>query len=306
MKRYLIYFLPLLVVNCLGEGATSSSVGVPVGAPQFSYPDIPAMITDPNARLSYFTEHYWDDYNFADSLLINNDSISGSAIAGYISLMELSDSATLRTNIHKVLDRAMCESYDNFLEFNHLLENYLYDPNSPLRNEELYIPILEYLTQNERIDPMDKLRPESQLKIALKNRVGALSTDFEYTLKNGEKRMMHAIDSRYTILFFNSPDCEECARVKSYMLSSSAIVDGHDSGELQILALYPDSDVALWRGADYDSIIINSYDDGQQITHKSLYDLRAIPTLYLLDNEKRVVLKDCTIEQIDRYLHEFL
>lgn len=35
---------------------------------------------------------------------------------------------------------------------------------------------------------------------------------------------------------------------------------------------------------------------------KNLYDLKAIPTLYLLDKDKKVLLKDATVAQIDQYL----
>ena len=39
-------------------------------------------------------------------------------------------------------------------------------------------------------------------------------------------------------------------------------------------------------------------DDRRTIVETSLYDLKAMPTLYLLDNEKRVVLKDAPYDII--------
>ena len=37
---------------------------------------------------------------------------------------------------------------------------------------------------------------------------------------------------------------------------------------------------------------INGYDNGMVITEKRLYNLSAIPSLYLLDSQKRVLIKD--------------
>lgn len=37
---------------------------------------------------------------------------------------------------------------------------------------------------------------------------------------------------------------------------------------------------------------------------KNLYDLRAIPTLYLLDKNKTVLLKDATLQKVEQYLAE--
>ena len=47
---------------------------------------------------------------------------------------------------------------------------------------------------------------------------------------------------------------------------------------------------------------INGYDKKLVIKEKNLYDLKAIPTLYLLDKDKKVLLKDATVAQIDQYL----
>jgi len=40
------------------------------------------------------------------------------------------------------------------------------------------------------------------------------------------------------------------------------------------------------------------------IDQKNLYDLKAIPTLYLLDKDKTVLLKDATAEEIEEYLQK--
>ena len=48
----------------------------------------------------------------------------------------------------------------------------------------------------------------------------------------------------------------------------------------------------------------NGYDKKLVIKEKNLYDLKAIPTLYLLDKDKKVLLKDATVAQIDQYLNK--
>lgn len=74
---------------------------------------------------------------------------------------------------------------------------------------------------------------------------------------------------------------------------------------LQILALYPDQDLTLWRNklAEIPSTWITGYDADQKITHQNLYNLDAIPTLYLLDQNKKVILKDAPWQAIEAYLH---
>ena len=47
---------------------------------------------------------------------------------------------------------------------------------------------------------------------------------------------------------------------------------------------------------------IDGYDAGQRLTREQVYDLKAMPTLYLLDAEKRVILKDALFEQVEERL----
>jgi len=46
---------------------------------------------------------------------------------------------------------------------------------------------------------------------------------------------------------------------------------------------------------------IHAYDKGMEITQRRLYDIKAIPTLYLLDKEKKVLLKDTSVEALESF-----
>jgi hypothetical protein len=87
-----------------------------------------------------------------------------------------------------------------------------------------------------------------------------------------------------------------CREVKESLLSSPQLNVLAERGKLKVLVLYPDADLEAWREhlSDYPDSWINGYDANQSITKENLYDLRAIPALYLLDSQKRVMAKDCT------------
>lgn len=280
----------------------------------FKLPHIPAALVTPESRIDYLTKHYWDNFDFADTALISKPEITEQAFADFIDLLTglpapMADSALTRMIKASTVDSTM------FAHFTDLSEKYLYDPNSPLRNEELYIPVLRYLTDSPHLDSLSKLRPRYQLELALKNRPGDMAADFTYTLASGKRDRMSHIRADYTILFFNNPDCGDCIRVKEYMDMSPAIggqlrrqcapgktATNSGSRELAVLALYPEGDIPLWQNTKYPAGIINAYDAGQKIAAGQLYDLKAMPTLYLLDKDKRVILKDAPVERIEQWL----
>lgn len=312
LKRALLLCCVFGLWSCVRQRRETAS---DAPAPQaFELPHIPAALVTPESRIDYLTAHYWDNFDFADTTLISKPEITEQAFADFIDLLtglpaQTADSALTRMITASAADSAM------FAHFADLSEKYLYDPNSPLRDEELYIPILRYLADSPHLDSLSKLRPRHQLELALKNRPGDIATDFIYTLASGKRGRMSHIGADYTILFFNNPDCGDCSRVKEYMDASPAIggqlrrqcepgktAAGSDGRELAVLALYPEGDVSRWRETKYPAGIINAYDAGEKIAAGQSYDLKAMPTLYLLDKDKRVILKDASIERIEQWL----
>ncbi len=259
-------------------------------------------INTPEDKFHYLVDNYWESYNFADSATIANRTLTQQAFVGYATLLSRLEPAEAEQSIHALLSRCFSSSKEAFSLFTTLFEECFYDPNSPFLNEELYIPALQYIVDNQSIESIDKLRPQMLLELALKNRVGTIAADFEYTLNSGAKARMHKIEASHLILYFNNPDCHDCARVKEYIVNSEVINALYQSGELKILSIYPDDDLEAWRANSYPDIMINGYDSSQQLTEQRTYDLKAIPTLYLLDSHKSVVLKDAAVERIAEFL----
>lgn len=270
----------------------------------FAPPQIPATLISPEERADYLAAHYWENFDFRDTTLISKPEITEQALADFLAVLQYAPAGKADSALTSLMASASVDSA-MFAHFIDLTEKYLYDPNSPFRNDELYIPVLRYIVASPALDDISRIRPRYQLEMALKNRPGDMAADFVYTLADGRSRRMHTLKADYTILFFNNPDCHDCQRVKEYMAASPVVERlGKVSGGrgLAILAVYPDGDIPLWKQTEYPQGMINSYDAGQVISSRQLYDLKAMPTLYLLDREKRVILKDSSVEQIEAWL----
>lgn len=274
----------------------------------FTLPEIPQILTGPEERAEYLAVHYWDNFDFTDTTLISKPEITEQALADFLNILSYVPSENAQKAIKGLIEYASSDSL-MLIHFMELAEKYLYDPNSPMRNEEFYIPVLNYIVSSPKLDETQKVRPRFQLDRVMKNRPGETAADFSYTLSDGTVAKMSSIKADYTILYFNNPDCEDCKRVKDYIKHSEVfnqMVKTNPIPSLRILAVYPDTDIPLWKRGDYPGMMINSFDAGQVITKKELYDLKAMPTLYLLDAVKRVILKDASVEQIEAWLRAIL
>lgn len=258
--------------------------------------------------------HYWDKFNFADTSLIRMPEITEQAFVDFLQVLPYVSYTDAEKEISGMLDKALSADTLMFAYFTVLYDKYLYNPNSPMLNEELYIPVLKYIVNSERVGEIDKMRPAFRLEMALKNRVGNPATDFTYTLPSGKKGKLSGINADYTILFFNNPDCNACRAIKAEVEASGVVknllnvkVQGNRK-KLVFLSVFPDPELEVWRRMlpEQPKEWMCTYDDGQVITKERLYDLRAIPTFYLLDREKRVLLKDAPFRVIEAYLGERL
>ena len=255
-------------------------------------------------KIAYLNEHYWDKFDFADTVFLQRVD-TAKMISAYAVYTAACVPDSIRSkSMHRLMQRASASKrmFDYFMM---LAENVLHDPNSPMRNDELYIPVLEAAIASPLMDEYEKMPLVYDLQIAMQNRIGRKANDFTYTLASGRSFKMHDIESEYTLLFFSNPGCPMCREIKEQISQSPKLVDMISRKELAVLVIYPDEDLDAWREhlSDYPKSWINAYDKGGVISHDRLYDLKAIPALYLLDDEKQVLIKDCTsVEAIEHLL----
>ena len=244
--------------------------------------------------------HFWDDFDFeVGERIIEYDTIDIlNAMGEYVSYIPPRDADSL---MRSLIFRAS-QSKPVLEFFTMIAEVVLHDPNSPLRNDEYYIPVLESMLESPLLDEYERIAPEYDLDLARKNRIGTPANDFVYTLADGSQHRMHDIEANYTILMFSNPGCPMCREIMEEITSSPLLNLLTEHGDLRTLSLYPDEDLEAWREhfKDMPTSWIRAYDKGMKITVERLYNLSAIPSLYLLDNQKIVIIKDGTsVAQIE-------
>lgn len=300
MKHIIFIMIALfLMAGCGGrKGATAQR------KLKFEAPLPPSMLTSEQERAKFFAAHFWDNMDFADTAYIDKPAITEQAFADYLAILGAVPAAEGRAAMDRLMDRARADS-SMYAYFAGMAEKYLDEPNSPFRNEELYIPVLQNIVSWDRVDELNKLRPESQLQMALKNRVGDRAADFDFMLASGKTMSLNNINSDFIIIYFNNPDCAACAHETEFMRQSPVLNEMIADGKLKIVAIYPDKDLTAWRehARQMPATWLNGYDSSQAIRDSDLYDLRAIPSFYLLDRGKTVLVKDAaTANVIERYL----
>ncbi len=309
MKTYLnIFFLFLILCTACGSRKASDNQTEDIKSDStkiFALPVIPAMLNTPESRADYLVRHYWENVDFADTTYLDHREVMEQAWVDYIDIMKLVPEETAISAIKQMYKDAG-KKKKVFFYFTDLAEKYLYDPNSPMRNEELYIPVLDAMLESTVLDDTEKILPKGRRELAEQNRPGRQAEDFTYTLVSGKSGTLYGVKANYTLLFINNPGCHACEEGIKELKQAPAINKEFEAGNLKILSVYPDEDKEEWERhlSDFPKEWINGYDKKLMIKEKNLYDLKAIPTLYLLDKDKKVLLKDAVVGQIEQYLQQ--
>lgn len=307
MKNTLLLLILTALMSCSGSKKQTdvivSEVSPVSEIEPLMMPSIPMAIIEPVERANYLSAHYWDNLVMTPVESEQDTIRLEQYFSNYLAVLAEAEQSTLTDNIHNSLTKIAQDSvYLSML--NYLSDKYLYDPNSPFRNDELYLIFVGLFKDNPRLSFADNERLKFKYGFLLKNRVGDKAQNFTIQTSEGATSL-YKINADYLLLYFNNPGCHACAEVQSELMASDIISRLVSDGKLKVLSLYPDEDLEEWEKHrnDQPESWIKGYDSGMEIKKNQIYDLKAIPSLYLLDSQKRVILKDVTAAQIEDYLY---
>jgi len=271
------------------------------------------MITDPSERMVWILNHFWDKFTDTGHLY-TTDSTTVNGVKLEDAETQIGVFATLLQEVPLVTGQSAVSAWYNkleafqraFPESNMLPEmaalttRYLYDPNSPVRSEDLYLPFVKSLAECPLIDQDFRARYAWDARNCALNQTGTVATDFTFIDTAGKRRTLHSIKAELLLLIFGNPDCQACREITETLESVPELSSLIDAGHLKVVDIYIDEDIELWKSksSSYPKSWINGYDPGFVIRSDKLYNVRAVPSVYLLDAEKRVLLKDCPTEKI--------
>ena len=307
LHKYLGILAVSLLCACGPRGGQAGS-----DAParrDFPAVEVPSLYTDPLERAGYAAGHFWDRFTdttavyACDSATVNGVPLEAleSQMGLFASLLgELPPDAGSKAVI-RLYDRA--DAFERkypesnvFEELSRLTRHYLYDPNSPVRDEDLYYYFVERLGRSDLIDNGYRMGYEWDARMCNLNRVGTPAADFSFTDTRGRVRTLYGVKAEYTVLIFGNPGCKACVEIMEAMESTPEVAALIAAGRLQVVDVYIDQEIDDWKAhiPEYPATWINGYDHNYAIRTDLIYNIRGIPSIYLLDQDKTVLLKDAT------------
>lgn len=313
LKSLLIISVVLLAAGCKERKAEQFTA--------LPFPDtkVPSVIQDSKEVAEYLAEHWWDGLTDPErSYPCDSAHISGvkkgdieQKFANWTVVLEAVDYKVAAKSVNRLFERVVaCEKKDTasnvFESMTSIVEKYLYDPNSPMRNEDFYGPYVAALSKCDLVEEGMRQAYAFDARMCELNRVGTKAADFRFSDARGRIRSLYDIKADYIILFFSNPGCTACMDIINTLKSMPAVAQGIASGRMAVLNIYIDEDLKAWKEymPVYPEQWYNGYDPDYVIRTDVLYNVRAIPSLYLLDKDKNVIMKDAPEARLFDWLNK--
>lgn len=307
MMRKLALFacIALAVVSC---GHKKKSAQAPQER-EFPQVVVPTMLEGEEERVDYAAVHFWEAFVKG---YFPTDSLHIAGVAKEEVERQMGVFATIAEMLPSP-EKAMAAFFDNissvpavFEPMTELAARYFYDPNSPLRSEECWLPMATRLSRSPLVDESARGRYAWQARMCSLNRPGTVAADFQFTDISGRRRSLHSIKADMLLLIFGNPDCTACKELLETMNAYQEFANLEASGKLKVVDIFIDREVDAWKAkaATYPKNWINGYDHNFTIREDLIYNVRAIPSLYLLDSSKRIILKDAPVEKVLTFMRQ--
>lgn len=274
--------------------AATAAIGQEQNQQQFfELPKIPAEKVNLQERTDYLIEHYWDFCDL-DKAFSSRDKMA-EAFDTYISLMPVASADCVFKAVPEFMKRIKKPA--NVLFIGELAEAKLYSDSAIVPSDELFVLFCNEIINNKKVDKNSKLRYQHLAKVLDSSREGAIVPEFEYTDLLGNKATF-AVDTLRTgtILFFNDPDCDDCARARLRLDTNILTRRMIENKIMDLYSIFPAEADPEWieksmeQPKEWKSIASEQALD--------YFDLRHTPAFYVLNPNGVILLKTTDVNAI--------
>lgn len=277
-----------------------------------NFPLMPVSIldnymSDPNSvqykqTTNFLRENYWTGVDFKSDILLNT-TLLPSKTKKYISLFDKND-----PQLNDVIKELLDKSAVNPLVYQ-VISDALYNSfNQPFYSdnfENIAVNILKNAQGQSFVPDWKKQSIAQQILVHQKNMVGSKATNFALKDFTDAKCILNDQKSKYTILFFYDPECSHCTEVMPKM-KGWFFVDGPK--DAKVLAIYINQNEQEWRKYvkenTYPPKWLNLWDKNGEEKIQEKYWIQSLPTIYVLDENKKVVLKNANFKELVNYFNK--
>jgi len=262
---------------------------------------------DSTFQLRWYRQHFFDNFDLADDALIRMPRpIYQEKVNEYLDKLFAPQADTLKKALSTVISKAKKnqETYKyavwvSVLKFQNpeimgLDELFVHLNDTYFASGEMNFWANDQMKKNLK-DHADRLR---------KSLIGQKGANLIMQDTNLKPRALYDIKNKYTVLYIFDPDCGSCKK------ETPKLVEFYNKKKFDVQVYAVSADTSMVKMRDYIKemnmkwITVN----GPRTyvgPYQDLYDAATTPTLYVLDNQKKIIGKKIPAEKLEEFLTQY-
>lgn len=272
-------------------------------------PKKPDGTIDSTFQLRYYRQHFFDNFDLSDDALIRlPQPLYSKKVNEYLDQLFVPQADSLKKPIRWLIDQAKKnqETYKYMVwlitikyqnpEIMGLDELFVYMYDTYFATGEMDFWINEKLKKNLK-DHANQLR---------KSLIGRTAPNLIMQDANMQPRSLYNLKNKYTIIYFFDPDCGHC-KVETPKLVSF-YNKNKQRFDLEVFAVSADTSMQKMRDYIKEMKMTWVTVNGPRTytgSYHDLYDAQTTPTIYVLDEKKKIIGKKIGAERLEDFLANY-
>ncbi|MCS5490015.1 TlpA family protein disulfide reductase [Algoriphagus limi] len=273
------------------------------------YPDFEGSPEEIQMSQYRFTkDHYFDNLDISDPRMLRTPFLF-SRIDNYIQRLTYQNPDSLIQSIDWILKEAKPSEETFKFYLIHFLNTYA--RSKIIGMDAVYVHLaLNYYAKGQAdwTDPEQLEKIVSNAKTLEPLLIGKVAPDLKLQRQDGSSVTLHELNSPYTVLYFWRYDCGACQT--STPILRSFFEKYKDQGvEIMAVCMKTGDEVGgCWDYVKETEIAdwVHAVDPNGNAQVHAVYDVKSTPTIYILDQDKRIVLKRLGADQLDEVMGQIL
>jgi peroxiredoxin len=265
---------------------------------------------DSTFQLRYYRQHFFDNFNLADDAMLRMPKVVyWEKVKEYLTRLYVQHPDT----ITKVIDGLVAVAKKNQDTYRYLVWNCVgeYQQHEIMGLDEVYVNLVDkYITSGEMNFWLDKKTVKnftdhaSKIRLAM---IGRTAPNLIMLNENLQPRSLYDLKNKYSIVFFFKPTCGSC-REEAPKLVEFYNAQKKNLG-LEIFAVSTDTSMKEMKNFIREMktpwITVNGPRSYIKTHFSHLYFAESTPTLYILDERKKIIARKLGVENLASFFENY-
>ena len=258
----------------------------------------------PDHELMYhlYKKAFWENIDFADDRLLRTP-IFHAKLNQYFTrvVMQMPDSIIAEAD--RIVEKS--RAHDEVFKYTVFYLTNTFERSQIMGMDAVFVHMVEnyYMTGQAHWVNEEQLQKISERAMALKPLlINKVAPDINMFKPDNSRLSLHNVDAKFTVVYFWDSECGHCKRQTPVLKDFYQRMNPRG---VEIFAVNTEADRNKWLSYVEKNNLewINVNDPANRSGFRDKYDIWATPLIFLLDEDKRIIAKRITIDQMEEIIN---